>query len=93
MRRLQHTIPAGWDVNGVLEGTKVDEPSSKSERAREREREREREMSDGSKIARDRKRRRPRDRETNSEGRTPLEQVGVSMVSSRAGRHSSRFDY
>ena len=37
---LQDTIPAGWDANGVLEGTNVDEPSSKSERARERGRER-----------------------------------------------------
>ena len=35
---LQDTIPAGWDANGVLEGTNVDEPSSKSERARARER-------------------------------------------------------
>ena len=63
-------------------------------RARAREREREREKSDGSKIAlKQKEKKTERDRETNSEGRTPLEQVGVSMVSSRAGRHSSRFDY
>ena len=38
-REREDTIPAGWDANGVLEGTNVDEPSSKSERARARERE------------------------------------------------------
>ena len=52
-------------------------------RARERE-EREREKSDGSKIALEQKEKKTeRDRETNSEGRTPLDPVGVSMVSSR----------
>ena len=53
-------------------------------RARAREREREREKSDGSKIALEQKEKKTeRDRETNSEGRTPLDPVGVSMVSSR----------
>ena len=53
-------------------------------RARARAREREREKSDGSKIALKQKEKKTEsDRETNSEGRTPLEPVGVSMVSSR----------
>ena len=54
------------------------------ERERAREREREREKSDGSKISLEQKEKKTeRDRETNSEGRTPLDPVGVSMVSSR----------
>ena len=33
-----------------------------------------------------------RERERKGDGRTPLQQVGRSMVSSTAGRHSSRLD-
>ena len=80
--RRQDAIRAGWIVNGVLDDAIMDEPWSKSESAREREREREK--SDGSKIALEQKEKKTeRDRETNSEGRTPLDPVGVSMVSSR----------
>ena len=69
-------------VNGVLDDAIMDEPWSKSESAREREREREK--SDGSKIALEQKEKKTeRYRETNSEGRTPLDHVGVSLVSSR----------
>ena len=51
-------------------------------RARAREREREREKNDASKISLEQKEKKTeRDRETNSEGRTPLDPVGVSMVS------------
>ena len=35
---------------------------------------------------------RERERERKGDGRTPLQQVGRSMVSSTAGRHSSRLD-
>ena len=80
-KRLQDTIPAGWGVNGALERTTVDQPSRKSESARARERARqERRVKDSQ---RQKEKKTERDRETNSEGRTPLDHVGVSLVSSR----------
>ena len=57
---------------------------SKSDKINEREREREPEMG--------REDDRERERERKGDGRTPLQQVGRSMVSSTAGRHSSRLD-
>ena len=57
---------------------------SKSDKINERERERTRDGKRG--------RQRERERERKGDGRTPLQQVGRSMVSSTAGRHSSRLD-
>ena len=61
---------------------------SKSDKINERERERTR---DG-KRGRQRERERERERERKGDGRTPLQQLGKSMVSSTVGRHSSRLD-
>ena len=57
---------------------------SKSDKINEREREREPEMG--------REDDRERERERKGDGRTPLQQVGRSMVSSTAGHHSSGLD-
>ena len=55
---------------------------SKSDKINEREREPEMGREDD----------RERERERKGDGRTPLQQVGRSMLSSTAGRHSSRLD-
>ena len=70
-KSYEDTIPAGWGVNGVLEGAHVDEAESMSERARAREGERRNERE----IARDMERGRQRERE--GDDRTPFQQVGV----------------
>ena len=64
-------------VTGVLEGANIDEAEGKRESAPEREK---RERRDEREIARDRTR--GRERERDGDGRTPFEQVEVSMVPS-----------
>ena len=57
---------------------------SKSDKINERERENQR--------WEERTTERERERERKGDGRTPLQQLGKSMVSSTVGRHSSRLD-